>query len=64
MKILLLGGCAEMAAPIIPRLLAEEDVELVTLGDLNEEKARRLAEAIPDLPPPAWTPLTALRLQS
>ncbi|MGB4290626.1 MAG: saccharopine dehydrogenase NADP-binding domain-containing protein [Dethiobacteria bacterium] len=49
MKILLLGGCAEMAAPIIPRLLAEEDVELVTLGDLNEEKARRLAESDPRL---------------
>lgn len=38
-----------MAAPIIPRLLAEEDVELVTLGDLNEEKARRLAESDPRL---------------
>lgn len=49
MKILLLGGCAEMAAPLIPRLLAAADVELVTLADLNEERVRRLAENEPRL---------------
>ena len=49
MKILLLGGGAEMAAPLIPRLLDEKDVDLVTLADQNGEKVRHLAEGSPKL---------------
>lgn len=49
MKILLLGGGAEMAAPLIPRLLTEADVERITLADRDEEKVRRLAGENPKL---------------
>lgn len=49
MKVLLLGGCADMAVPLIPRLTAEADVELVTLADRNEARAVQLAENDPKL---------------
>ncbi len=38
-----------MAVPMLPRIVAEEDVEAVTLADRNEEKARQLAGADPKL---------------
>ena len=43
MKVLVLGGCADMAIPLL-RLLAEDaGVQEVVLADINEPKARRLA---------------------
>ncbi|NLZ28590.1 MAG: hypothetical protein GX887_06450 [Firmicutes bacterium] len=49
MKILLLGGGAEMAAPLIPLLLAEEDVGIITLADLNLERVQSIAKDEPRL---------------
>ena len=49
MKILLLGACAVMAVPLIPRLAAEADVERITLADRNAAKAEQLAVADPKL---------------
>ena len=43
MKILILGGCAEMALPAFIELKKEEDVEVVTLADINEAGAREKA---------------------
>ena len=43
MKVLVLGGCADMAVPLL-RLLAEDgSVESVVLADINEPKARQTA---------------------
>ncbi len=49
MKILILGGCADMAAPLIPLLTAENSVKSITLADINEEKALEKASADPKL---------------
>lgn len=43
MKVLVLGGCADMAVPLLPLLKADPDVQEVVLADINEAKARMLA---------------------
>jgi|LSQX01.2.fsa_nt_gb saccharopine dehydrogenase-like NADP-dependent oxidoreductase len=43
MKVLLLGGGADMAAPIIPLLEAEDDVETVTLADRDAARLKERA---------------------
>ncbi len=48
MKIILLGGCADMATPILELIGKEEDVEKVTLADLDLKKAQNLARSLGD----------------
>jgi saccharopine dehydrogenase-like NADP-dependent oxidoreductase len=43
MKVLVLGGCADMAAPLIRLLRDDREVERVVLADINEAKARKIA---------------------
>lgn len=43
MKVLILGGCADMAIPLLRLLRDDADVERVVLADINVEKAERLA---------------------
>ena len=43
MKVLILGGCADMAVPMNKILKNDKDVKSVTLSDLNAEKAERIA---------------------
>ncbi len=43
MKILLLGGCADMAVPMIKVLKDDLDIKSVLLADLDLEKAERIA---------------------
>ena len=45
MKFLVLGGCADMAMPLLKRLHEDDAVSGVMLADLDEAKAKRLAEA-------------------
>lgn len=43
MRMCVLGGCADMAVPLLKRLAADSDVDGVVLADLNVKKARALA---------------------
>jgi len=43
MKALILGGCADMAVPLLKLLRDDPGVKRVVLADLNAEKAKRLA---------------------
>ena len=43
MKILLLGGCADMAVPMIKILKDDSEIERVVLADIDLEKAERIA---------------------
>jgi saccharopine dehydrogenase-like NADP-dependent oxidoreductase len=45
MKVLVLGGCADMAVPLLRLLRDDTDVERVILADINEAKAHEVAEA-------------------
>ena len=45
MKLLVLGGCADMAIPLIKLLRDDDEVRSVTLADINEAKARAIAAA-------------------
>lgn len=44
MKFLVLGGCADMAVPLLKRLHEDDAVSGVIVADLDEAKAKRLAE--------------------
>jgi saccharopine dehydrogenase-like NADP-dependent oxidoreductase len=44
MNVLVLGGCADMAVPLVRMLKEDDDVTAVKLADLNSEKARKIAE--------------------
>lgn len=44
MKMLVLGGCADMAVPLLWQLAKDDEVTSVTLADLNGAKATRLAQ--------------------
>ncbi len=46
MKILILGGCADMAVPLLPVLQADKEVKGVTLADINLEKAQKTAAGL------------------
>ncbi len=46
MKVLLLGGCADMAVPAWKLLAADEEVAHVTLADLNGPKAEATAKKL------------------
>ena len=46
MKILVLGGCADMAVPLLSILKADTDVERVTLADINDAKACQRASEL------------------
>ncbi len=43
MKLLVLGGCADMAAPLLKLLGEDQDVAAVTLADINVAKAAALS---------------------
>ena len=43
MKLLVLGGCADMAIPLLKRVREDETVSEIILADLDEPKAQRLA---------------------
>jgi saccharopine dehydrogenase-like NADP-dependent oxidoreductase len=43
MKVLVLGGCADMAVPLLPLLKNDADVKKVVLADLNADKAQGIA---------------------
>lgn len=43
MRICLLGGCADMAVPLLKQMAIDKTIEQVVLADLNVEKARVLA---------------------
>ncbi len=43
MRMCVLGGCADMAGPLLKRLEADGDIDGIVLADLNVEKARGLA---------------------
>ncbi len=44
MKALLLGACADMAVPVIRLLRDDSEVASVLLADINEDKAKRIAQ--------------------
>lgn len=46
MKVLILGGCADMAVPLNNILKNDAEVKSVTLADLNIEKAQKLASEL------------------
>lgn len=46
MRVLVLGGCADMAVPLNKLLRDDAEVESVTLADLNGEKAKHIAKAL------------------
>ena len=43
MKVLVLGGCADMAVPLLSLLAEDSAVQEVVLADINETKVRQLA---------------------
>ena len=43
MKVLLLGGCADMAGPLLSKLADDNTFTEVTVADLNKEKAEEIA---------------------
>jgi saccharopine dehydrogenase-like NADP-dependent oxidoreductase len=43
MRFVVLGGCADMATPLLQRLRDDDDVQEVLLADLNAAKAEQLA---------------------
>ncbi len=43
MKALVLGGCGAQALPAVEDLIASEDINQVTIGDIDQEKAELLA---------------------
>lgn len=43
MKVLVLGGCGAQALPAVEDLVASEEITHVTIGDIAQEKADRLA---------------------
>lgn len=43
MNVVVLGGCADMAVPLLALLKGDPDVRRVTLADINYEKASRIA---------------------
>lgn len=43
MELVILGGCADMAVPLLGRLAKDDEIKKVILADLNEEKAKRIA---------------------
>lgn len=48
MKVLILGGCGDMALVALEALASEEGVKRVTIADLNEDKARSIASEMGD----------------
>ena len=44
MKVLILGGCADMAVPLVSVLKEDAEVTSVLLADINEEKVKVIAE--------------------
>lgn len=46
MNVLVLGGCADMAVPLLRLLKKDAEMETVCLADLNLEKAKRIAESM------------------
>lgn len=44
MEIVVLGGCADMAVPLLGLLAKDNDIKKVVLADLNENKAKRIAQ--------------------